>query len=156
MNSVILSTATRVLMPVILLLSLFIFWRGHNDPGGGFIGGLLAAIAFALLEKAEGLKRARQALWFNPQSMAAFGLGCALIAGVWGGIDTGAFLKAVWPMITVDADGNKHGLPFGSIMLFDFGVYLVVLGTVCGILFALEECVLTEADPDPEHGGDND
>lgn len=144
MNSLILSTATRILMPVILLLSVFIFWRGHNEPGGGFIGGLLAATAFALLEKAEGLDRARRALWFHPQSLAAFGLGCALVSGVWGGLEYGAFLKGVWPFITIDAEGHKQGAPFGSIMLFDFGVYLVVLGTVCGILFALEESVSSD------------
>ncbi len=148
MNSLILSTATRILLPVILLLSVFIFWRGHNEPGGGFIGGLLAATAFALLEKAEGLERARRALWFHPQSLAAFGLLCALVAGIWGGLEYGAFLKGVWPLLSVDAEGHKSGLPFGSIMLFDFGVYLVVLGSVCGILFALEESVRADTGED--------
>lgn len=141
MNSLILSTATRVLMPLILLLSIFVFLRGHNQPGGGFIGGLLAATAFALLEKAEGLAAARRLLRFDPQSIAAFGLGCALASGVWGGLKYGHFLKGVWPAAALET-----GLPLGSIALFDFGVYLVVLGTVCGILFALEEVVATEAD----------
>jgi multisubunit Na+/H+ antiporter MnhB subunit len=146
MNSVILSTATRILMPVILLLSVFVFFRGHNDPGGGFIGGLLAATAFALLEKAEGRAAAARALRFRPQSIAAVGLGCALASGLWGGLGAGAFLKGMWPLVTIDEAGNKHGLPLGSIPLFDFGVYLVVLGTVCAILFALEEVVADEAD----------
>jgi multisubunit Na+/H+ antiporter MnhB subunit len=146
MNSLILSTATRVLMPIILLLSVFVFYRGHNQPGGGFIGGLLAATAFALLEKAEGLAVARRALRFRPESIAATGLGCALVSGVWGGLVDGHFLKGMWPFVTIDAAGNKHGLPIGSIPLFDLGVYLVVLGTVLGILFALEECVASEAD----------
>jgi multicomponent Na+:H+ antiporter subunit B len=146
MKSLILSTATRFLMPLILLLSIFVFFRGHNEPGGGFIGGLLAATAFALLEKAEGLDAARRALRFRPQSIAAVGLGCALVSGVWGGIEYDTFLKGVWPFVTIDDHGNKHGLPIGSIPLFDFGVYLVVLGTVCAILFTLEECVATEAD----------
>jgi multicomponent Na+:H+ antiporter subunit B len=145
-KSLILSTATRLLMPLILLVSVFVFFRGHNAPGGGFIGGLLAATAFALLEKAEGLAAARRALRFRPESIAAAGLGCALVSGVWGGLAAGAFLKGMWPFVTVDADGNKHGLPLGSIPLFDLGVYLVVLGTVCGILFALDEAVAGEAD----------
>ncbi|MER2508964.1 MAG: MnhB domain-containing protein [Amaricoccus sp.] len=144
MRSLILSTAARALIPAILALSVFIFWRGHNQPGGGFIGGLLAASAFALLEKAEGVARARRALWFDPRSLAAFGLGCALVAGLWGGLEYGYFLKGVWPFVTFDAEGHKSGLPFGSIMLFDFGVYLVVLGTVCGILFTLEESVVEQ------------
>jgi multicomponent Na+:H+ antiporter subunit B len=146
MNSLILSTAARLLMPLILALSVFVFFRGHNEPGGGFIGGLLAATAFALLEKAEGLEAAKKALRVHPQALAAFGLGCALASGIWGGFAFGHFLKGVWPLLTVDAEGHKEGLPVGSIMLFDFGVYLVVLGSVCGILFALEECVAAEAD----------
>ncbi len=144
MNSLILSTATRMLMPLILALSVFVFLRGHNEPGGGFIGGLLAATAYALVEKAEGLAKARRLLVFDPQALAAFGLGCALIAGLWGGFAYGDFLKGVWPLLTVDAEGHKQGWPVGSIMLFDFGVYLVVLGSVCGILFALEEAVASE------------
>lgn len=146
MNSLILSAATRFLMPMILLLAVFVFWRGHNEPGGGFVGGLLAATAFALLEKAEGLAVARRALRFRPQSLAATGLGCALVSGVWGGLHYGYFLKGVWPLLTVAPDGSKGGLPFGSIFLFDLGVFLVVLGAVCGILFALEEAVASETD----------
>jgi multicomponent Na+:H+ antiporter subunit B len=139
-KSLILATATRFLVPIILLMSVFIFWRGHNEPGGGFIGGLLAATAFALLEKAEGVEAARRALRVPPVPLAAFGLGCAVLAGVWGGLQYGAFLQGVWPLY------DNYGLPFGSIFLFDLGVYLVVLGTICGILFTLEEVVRTEAD----------
>ena len=140
MNSLILTTATRFLVPIILLVSVFIFWRGHNEPGGGFIGGLLAATAFALLEKAEGVEAARRTLRVHPVPLAAFGLGCALVAGIWGGLAQGAFLSGMWPFY------EEYGLPFGSIFLFDLGVYLVVLGTVCGILFTLEEVVRAEAD----------
>jgi multicomponent Na+:H+ antiporter subunit B len=144
MNSLILSTATRLLMPLILAVSVFVFFRGHNEPGGGFIGGLLAATAFALVEKAEGLAAARRALRFSPESIAAVGLGCALISGLWGGMEYDTFLKGVWPHL------YEYGLPVGSIPLFDAGVYLVVLGTVCAILFALEEVVAAEAEGEEE------
>lgn len=137
MNSVILSAATRLLVPAILVLSVFVFWRGHNEPGGGFVGGLLAAAAIALLEKAEGRARAARALRFDPTSIAAAGLGCALVAGVWGGLAEWTFLKGMWPLYHL-------GLPFGSIFLFDLGVYLVVLGTISAILFALEDAVSGE------------
>ncbi len=141
MNSLILSTATRILTPVILVVSIFVFLRGHNAPGGGFIGGLLAATAFALVEKAEGVAAARRALRFRPESIAAVGLGCALVSGLWGGLGYGHFLKGVWPPVV-----EATGLPLGSVPLFDLGVYLVVLGTVCAILFTLEEVVAREAD----------
>ena len=104
MKSLILSTATRVLAPVILLLSVFVFLRGHNAPGGGFVGGLLAATAFALIEKAEGLAAARKALRVRPEAIAAVGLGCALMSGLWGGLEYGHFLKGVWTLI-YDATG---------------------------------------------------
>ena len=54
MNSLVLSTVTRLLAPLLLVFSIFVLLRGHNEPGGGFIGGLLAAIAFILINKAEG------------------------------------------------------------------------------------------------------
>ena len=146
MNSLILTAATRFLVPVILALSVFIFWRGHNEPGGGFIGGLIASTAFALLEKAQGVAAARRALRVDPTAMAAFGLGCALVSGVWGGLAERAFLKGVWPFYGAAPDGSKSGLPFGSIFLFDLGVYFVVLGAVCAILFTLEDVVRAEAD----------
>jgi multicomponent Na+:H+ antiporter subunit B len=141
MNSLILSTATRVLAPAILVVSVLVFLRGHNAPGGGFIGGLLAATAFALIEKAEGLAAARRALRFRPQSIAAAGLGCALLSGLWGGIGDGHFLEGVWPAVA-----EATGLPLSSVALFDLGVYLVVLGSVAAILFTLEEVVAREAD----------
>ena len=144
MKSVILTTAARLLLPLILILSLFVFNRGHNDPGGGFIGGLLAVVAFALVEKAQGLEAARRALWFRPQSIAAVGLGCTLVAGFWGALAYGTFLKGVWPFITKLPGGGKEGFPYGSIFLFDLGVYLVVVGGVCGIMFTLEQVVASE------------
>ncbi len=137
MKSLILSTATRVLVPVILTFSFLVFLRGHNAPGGGFIGGLLAATAFALVEKADGLAAARRALRFRPESIAATGLGAALASGLWGGLGAGHFLKGMWPLY--DRVGSH--LPLGSIPLFDLGVYLVVLGAVTGILFAFEATV---------------
>lgn len=130
MNSLILSTATRILTPAILILSVVVFFRGHNAPGGGFIGGLLAATAIALTQKAEGIAAARRMLRVRPEAIAATGLAFALVSGLWGGLAVGAFLKGMWPF---------YPTPIGSVPLFDLGVYLVVLGTVAAILFALEE-----------------
>ncbi|MEM6679986.1 MAG: MnhB domain-containing protein, partial [Pseudomonadota bacterium] len=134
----ILSTATRVLAPILFFFSLYILWRGHNDPGGGFIGGLVAATALALIEKASGLAAAKRMLRVEPLAIAAAGLGCACVSAVWGAIAKGYVLAGVWPLLSVGADGKKEGLPVGSILLFDTGVYLVVVGGVAGMLFALE------------------
>ena len=139
MNSLILSAATRLLAPLILAYSLFILLRGHNDPGGGFIGGLVAAVAFALYAKANGTAAVRRAIRVDPAMMALTGLACAIFAGIWGWLDRGAFLASLWPLLTVDAEGHKEGLPVGSTTLFDTGVYLVVVGAVVGLFLALED-----------------
>jgi multicomponent Na+:H+ antiporter subunit B len=139
MSSLILSAATKLLAPLILAYSLFILLRGHNDPGGGFIGGLIAAVAFALYAKANGTAAVRRAIRFDPPMLALFGLGCAVVAGIWGWLEKGAFLASLWPFLTVDAEGHKEGLPVGSTTLFDTGVYLVVVGAVVGLFLALED-----------------
>ncbi|MGB0956867.1 MAG: MnhB domain-containing protein [Litorivicinus sp.] len=146
MNSLVLSTITRILAPLLLVFSVFILLRGHNDPGGGFIGGLIAAIAFILISKAEGRRQAMVALRVRPLSIAGTGLLMAIVAGFWGLIAKGAFLKGIWPLIVYNADGSKGGLPIGSILLFDLGVFLVVIGGVCGIFFNLEKAVGEDTD----------
>ncbi len=139
MNSLILSAATRLLAPLILAFSLFILLRGHNEPGGGFIGGLIAATAYALYAKAEGVQAARRALRFDPMMLSLTGLGAAVFAGLWGWLARGAFLAGVWPLLEINEKGEKTGLPVGSAMLFDIGVYLVVIGAVTGLFLALED-----------------
>ncbi|MGB0964574.1 MAG: MnhB domain-containing protein [Litorivicinus sp.] len=139
MNSLVLSTVTRLLAPLLLVFSIFVLLRGHNEPGGGFIGGLLAAIAFILINKAEGTRVARRALRMLPLTLAGLGLSASLVAGFWGLFAGGSFLQGIWPLISVQADGSKAGIAAGSILLFDIGVYLVVIGAVTGIYLALED-----------------
>ena len=146
MNSLVLSTVTRLLSPLLLVFSVFVLLRGHNEPGGGFIGGLLAAIAFILLAKAEGVVAGRQALRVWPLSMAAMGLSASIIAGLWGIVTGGGFLQGIWPFIEVLADGSKSGLAVGSVLLFDIGVYLVVIGSITGIYLALEDGIARRLD----------
>lgn len=139
MNSLVLSTVTRLLAPLLLVFSIFVLLRGHNEPGGGFIGGLLAAIAFILINKAEGTRAARRALRILPLTLAGIGLSASLLAGLWGVFAGGDFLQGIWPLITVQPDGSKAGIAAGSVLLFDIGVFLVVIGSVTGIYLALED-----------------
>ena len=134
MDSPILRSATRFLLPLMLLFSLFLLVRGHNEPGGGFVGGLVAATAFALVLLSEGLATARRLLRTDPLGFVAAGLLVALLSGVppllrgWPAM-TGSWLKVPLPVV------GKIGSP----VVFDVGVYLVVLGIVLSILFALAE-----------------
>ncbi|WP_185805095.1 MnhB domain-containing protein [Pontivivens nitratireducens] len=147
MNSIILRTGTRALIPVFLFVALMTLWRGHNDPGGGFIGGLLAAICVALIEKAFGVAQARRWLILPPMMIAGIGLSCAILSGLWGALANGWFLSSVWPLYA-NVDGKWEGLAAGSILLFDSGVFLVVVGVVSAILFALEEAGVPESRKD--------
>jgi multicomponent Na+:H+ antiporter subunit B len=98
MNSLILSAATRFLAPLMLAYSLFILLRGHNEPGGGFIGGLIAAVAFALYAKAEGTDAARRALRVDP-SMLSLTASASRSARASGAGRQGRFLAGVWPFL---------------------------------------------------------
>ena len=150
MKSTILSTAARALMPILILLSILVLWRGHNAPGGGFIGGLLAVIAVALYTIAHGADSALKLLRVEPLSLAGIGLACAVVSGLWGIAAEGYFLKGVWPFYEYVSGKGTQGVPVGSILLFDTGVYLTVLGAVSAILFALEDAVYPQPDDEEE------
>jgi multicomponent Na+:H+ antiporter subunit B len=74
MPSLILSTATRYMLPLLLLFSVFLLLRGHNDPGGGFVGGLVAAAAFSFYAFAYQVSEARRALRVEPRVLIGAGL----------------------------------------------------------------------------------
>ncbi len=140
MNSVILRVGTRYLSGILLIFSVYLLIRGHNEPGGGFIGGLTGAIGFVLYAIAWGTKDAREALRILPQTIAMWGLLLALGAGIWAVLFGDAFFTGQWWFAGADpADPKDKGLPISSILVFDIGVYLVVLGSVLTIVFAMEE-----------------
>lgn len=134
MRSLILSAATRLLLPLMMVYSVFLLIRGHNEPGGGFVGGLVAASAIALYMFAEGLEAARAALRADPILLVGTGLLCAFSSGILSVLGGKPFLTALWwdqkiPVL----------LKVGTPLLFDVGVYLVVVGVVLTMVFALSE-----------------
>lgn len=137
MNSLILRTAANLLTGLMLVVSLFLLVRGHNEPGGGFLGGLIAASAFVVLALAGGTGAVRAALRIEPLTIAIAGLGVAILAGLLAAFTGEPFLTGLWHFLGA-APGEK-GLPLGTPLLFDLGVYLVVVGAVVAILLALEE-----------------
>jgi multicomponent Na+:H+ antiporter subunit B len=117
-----------------LLFSFFLLVRGHNEPGGGFVGGLVAATAFALVLLGEGLPVARRLLRIDPLALVAAGLLLALLSGASALLRGAPFMTGLWLKFPLPVLG-KVGTP----VVFDAGVYLVVLGIVLAILFALAE-----------------
>ncbi|NIA69764.1 Na+/H+ antiporter subunit B [Pelagibius litoralis] len=137
MNSPILSAATRLLVALMLVFSVYMLLRGHNEPGGGFIGGLIAGIGFILYAIAEGAAATRRALRFDPAAIAMIGLGIALLSGLVAGFAGDPLFTGQWWFIGA-GEGDK-GLPISTVLLFDIGVYLVVVGSVLTLVLALEE-----------------
>jgi multicomponent Na+:H+ antiporter subunit A len=129
-TSPIFRTAARLLMPLLLLFSVFLLMRGHNQPGGGFVGGLVAAAAFAMYGLAYGVSRARQALVVTPLKLIGAGLTIALVSGVPAVLRGQPFLTAQWMLAPFTA---------GTPMVFDVGVFLVVWGVVLMMIFNLAE-----------------
>lgn len=137
MNSLILNTATRVLVALILMFSVYMLFRGHNEPGGGFIGGLIAAIGFALYAISHGSEGTRRALRADPRAIAMVGLGIALLAGLISAATGDALFTGQW--VFLGGENGSKGFPISSVLLFDIGVYLVVIGSVLTLVLALEE-----------------
>ena len=134
--SLILRVAARVLVPLLLLFSLFMLLRGHNLPGGGFIGGLVAASAFVLYVLAAGVHESRRVLRVRPHLLLGLGLSCAYGAGVLALLVGQPFLTSLWVDLHLPVLGHLH---LGSTLLFDIGVMLVVIGTVLLMVFSVED-----------------
>lgn len=135
LQSVILRSATRILQPLLLMLALFILFRGHNEPGGGFIGGLVAAASFALTIFAEGEEEARRVLRVHPRMLIASGLLTAVLSGIYS-------LLRGQPFMTSQGNYGSYFPIIGRIgppLIFDIGVFLVVIGVVMTIVVSLFE-----------------
>jgi multicomponent Na+:H+ antiporter subunit B len=135
MKTIILKTASLYLLPLLLLFSIFILLRGHYLPGGGFVGGLVASIAFVLHAFANGLENTRKLLRIDVGWLLPFGLALAVISGVVPIIfKNEPFLTGVWYANPLPVLGM-----LGSSLFFDIGVYLVVIGAALTIIFTLSE-----------------
>jgi multicomponent Na+:H+ antiporter subunit B len=140
MSSLILRTATRFLMPLLMLFALFLLLRGHNEPGGGFVGGLVVAATFVLYVMAYGAAAARRALMIDPATLLGIGLLVALASGTAPLLFGRTFMTAMWGRVSVGSSTIDIGTP----LTFDIGVFLAVIGVVLTIVFTLAEVSLSE------------
>jgi multicomponent Na+:H+ antiporter subunit A len=129
----ILAMTSRLFFWLLAAASVVILLRGHNAIGGGFVGGLTAALAFAVISLSDGVGRARAMLRVHPLSLAGGGLLLALASGLPGLVLHGDFLRHVW----LETDLFGLHVKQGTTLLFDLGVYAVVLGSVLAFLFGL-------------------
>ena len=136
MTSLILSTASRLLLPLFLLFSIFILLRGHNEPGGGFVGGLIAAAAFALHAIAYDVEKTRTLLAIDTRSLIVMGLLLAMSSGMISLFLGEPFLTGHWVKVRLWPIGE---LDLGTPLFFDIGVYLTVIGVTLTIILSLAE-----------------
>lgn len=134
-QSYIFKASVRLLFFVANIVALYLLLRGHNLPGGGFIAGLATAISIILLSMAIGLEEMHRLMRFDPMRVAAAGLFISLLTGMAPMVSGRPFLEHF--------DTHLHDLPLlgdlhlGTPLAFDVGVYLVVVGIVCKIIFVL-------------------
>ena len=136
MKSLIFKTASGYLLPLLLLFSVFILLRGHYLPGGGFVGGLIAAIAFVLHSLGNGLKETRQIIAFHPGFLMPLGLGVALLSGALPLFFGQPILTGLWYDQPLPIVGMV-----GTALFFDTGVYLVVVGVTLTIIFTITDSI---------------
>ena len=130
-ESPILRTVARFAVPLTLLMSLDLFFQGHDLPGGGFIAGVLAAAAGAMYLLAFGIERAARFSWWR---VSILGLLCSLASGTVPLLLGWTFMDHTILELHVPLLGHLH-LP--SATFFDLGVYLIVLGTLMTVFVEL-------------------
>jgi multicomponent Na+:H+ antiporter subunit A len=131
-DSLILRVATRFLLPLLLVFSVFLLIRGHNAPGGGFVGGLVAATAFVLFALAEGVPQARKTLLLNERAFIPIGLTIAVVSAMISLMLGQPLMTGLWLATPLPVLG-KIGTP----VIFDLGVYFLVFGIALTIIFSL-------------------
>lgn len=136
MSSVILRSAGHFLLPLLIIFSLFLLLRGHNEPGGGFIAGLVAAAAIALYLFSMDIHAARKLLYLDPRDLIGAGLTLAVLSGIPAVLSGQAFFTSLWWPLSVPLLGE---VKLSTPLLFDIGVYLVVIGSVLTIVLNLAE-----------------
>ncbi len=134
MNTIILRTASIYLLPLLLIFSIFILLRGHYLPGGGFVGGLVASVAFVLHALAHGTTETRKILGIHPGFFIPMGLSVSLISASLPLYAGKALMTGLWYPDPIPVIGS-----IGTALFFDVGVYIVVVGVVLTIILSLSE-----------------
>lgn len=129
-HSLIFATTAHIVAALMLVFSLYLLLRGHNSPGGGFIGALIAVIGLSLLMFAESPGYVRERLYYSPFGISMFGIALSALSGVVSLLFGLPYLTGLW---------WKEVLPLGTPLVFDVGIYLAIIGGVMGTLLHVNE-----------------
>ncbi|PAE31096.1 Na(+)/H(+) antiporter subunit B [Paenibacillus sp. 7884-2] len=135
-NDMMLQVSMRLITLIIFAFSFYLFLAGHNNPGGGFIGGLMTASAILVLYLAFDMKTIKKAMPFNFTTMIGVGLLFAVFTGVASMLFGFPFLKHFFDYFQFPIFGEVE---LTTALPFDLGVYLVVVGAALTIILAIAE-----------------
>ncbi len=132
--SPLLATGTRTMVPTLVLFSVFLLVTGHDVPGGGFAGGLIASAALLLVFLAFGARGLKRALPLDPEALTGVGLAAAILAGIVGLVFNDTFLTYTYASTELPLIGD---VKISTLLLFDVGVYILVIGLVATAVLRL-------------------
>lgn len=132
--SLILDTVSRAAFPLVLVFSLYLLFVGHNAPGGGFVGGLTAGIALVLLYAGDGIDRLRSVIGVRWETLVGAGLTLAGVTGLGSMVLGEPFLTSAILRWNAPLLGE---IKLVTVLFFDIGVYVVVVGLVLALLTVL-------------------
>ena len=132
--SPLLATGTRTMVPTLVLFSVFLLVTGHDVPGGGFAGGLIASAALLLVFLAFGARGLKRALPLDPEALTGIGLAAAILAGIVGLVFNDTFLTYTYASAELPLIGD---VKISTLLLFDVGVYILVIGLVATAILRL-------------------
>lgn len=135
-TDVYLQTATKILVFMIMTFSIYVLFAGHNNPGGGFIGGLITASALVLLYIAFDLQTVQEVIPVDYKKLAATGVIVSVLTGVGSLVLDVPFLSQTFKYVELPFLGKTE---LTTAMIFDLGVYMCVVGTTMTIITSISE-----------------
>lgn len=135
-NNIILRTTTSLIAFILLGFAIYLFFAGHNSPGGGFVGGLVTSAAVVLLYMSYGINTINKVLPINFQILIPIGLLIAILCGIGAFVFNMPFLTHTFGHVTLPILGEFE---LATAMIFDLGVYLTVLGTTVSIILNIAD-----------------
>ena len=145
MTSLLFQTAARLILPLSLVFAAYMMLKGHNAPGGGFIGGLIAAVSLIVFSMACGREALMNLIPVHPRTLIAAGLGLALVTGLLPLLYGNPMLTST--VIDEFPIGWGQSIHFVSVLAFDTGVVLVVIGVSIGMIQRLGEELTGDDEP---------
>ena len=135
-NDMMFQVFIRLIAIVVVTFSIYLFFSGHNEPGGGFIGGLMTAIAILVLYLIFGKEQIKKALPLNYTYMMGVGLLLGAFTGIISWIFGYPYLTQFFDYFQIPGFGEVE---LTTALIFDLGVYLLVVGCAMTLILTIVE-----------------